>query len=85
VAERMNGGTPNVPIGAVERGSEPSLTGSTRAAVILPWERRGRDVAGGDQPRAAEARLAEAIGLAMSIGLVVLYEAILPLRVRRKR
>jgi len=51
--------------------------------VILPWERQGRDVSGGDQPRAAEARLAEAIGLAGSIGLVVTYEVILPLRVRR--
>jgi GTPase len=85
VADRTNGGNPNVPFGAVERRSEqPSLTGeSTRAAVILPWERQGRDVSGGDQPRAAEARLAEAIGLAMSIGLVVVYEVILPLRVRR--
>ena len=73
-----------MPFGAVELRSEPSLTGeSTRAAVILPWERQGRDVSGGDQPRAAEARLAEAIGLAMSIGLVVVYEVILPLRVRR--
>ena len=84
MADRTNGGNPNVPFGAVERRSEPSLTGeSTRAAVILPWERQGRDVSGGDQPRAAEARLAEAIGLAMSIGLVVKYEVILPLRVRR--
>jgi GTP-binding protein HflX len=84
VADWTNGGTPNVPVGAVERRGEPSLTGeSTRAAVILPWERQGRDVSGADQPRAAEARLAEAIGLAMSIGLVVVYEVILPLRARR--
>jgi GTPase len=55
----------------------------TRAAVILPWERQGRDVAGVDQPRAAEARLAEAVGLAASIGLIVVHEAILPLRMRR--
>jgi GTPase len=58
--------------------------GPTRAAVILPWEQRqGRDVAGADQPRAAEARLAEAVGLTASIGLVVVHSAILPLRARR--
>jgi GTPase len=84
VADWTNGGNPNGPFGAVARRGEPSVTGaSTRAAVILPWERQGRDVSGGDQPRAAEARLAEAIGLAGSIGLVVTYEVILPLRVRR--
>ncbi len=84
MADWTNGGNPTVPVGAVERRGEPSLTGeSTRAAVILPWERQGRDLSGGDQPRAAEARLAEAIGLAMSIGLAVVYEVILPLRVRR--
>ena len=33
--------------------------------------------------RAAEARLAEAVGLAASIGLIVVHTAILPLRVRR--
>jgi GTP-binding protein HflX len=33
--------------------------------------------------RAAEARLAEAVGLAASIGLVVVHTAILPLRIRR--
>jgi GTPase len=61
----------------------------TRAAVILPWERRGHssiEVSGrdsADQSRAAEARLAEAIGLAASIGLVVAHTAILPLRSRR--
>jgi GTPase len=49
-----------------------------RAAVILPWERTA-----GDQPRAADARLAEAVGLAASIGLVVVHSAILPLRTRR--
>jgi GTP-binding protein HflX len=50
-----------------------------RAAVILPWERPDRAEPG----RAAEARLAEAIGLAASIGLVVVHSAILPLRGRR--
>ena len=60
--------------------------GPTRAAVILPWERPDRpngDAAPIDQTRAAEARLAEAIGLAASIGLVVVHSAILPLRARR--
>ncbi|HVY17129.1 MAG TPA: GTPase HflX [Rhodopila sp.] len=50
----------------------------TRAAVILPWEKHGAE-----QPRAAEARLAEAVGLTASIGLVVVHTAILPLRARR--
>ncbi len=50
----------------------------TRAAVILPWDRTDRDHNG----RAAEARLAEAVGLAASIGLVVVHQAILPLRAR---
>ena len=57
-----------------------------RAAVILPWEkhgpRDGRD-AGTDQVRAADARLAEAVGLTASIGLVVVHTAIIPLRMRR--
>ena len=48
--------------------------------MILPWENaHPREEAG----RAAEARLAEAVGLAASIGLVVVHEAILPLRARR--
>ncbi len=51
----------------------------TRAAVILPWE-KSRD---GAEARAAEARLAEAVGLAASIGLVVVHQAILPLRAHR--
>jgi GTP-binding protein HflX len=51
----------------------------TRAAVILPWERPFRQ----DASRAAEAQLAEAVGLAASIGLVVVHTAILPLRARR--
>ncbi len=61
--------------------SEPDgvLHGPTRAAVILPWERADRQ----DAARAAEARLAEAVGLAASIGLVVVETAILPLRTRR--
>ncbi len=59
----------------------------TRAAVILPWERRregtARDGPTAELPRAAEARLAEAVGLAASIGLVVVHTAILPVRARR--
>jgi len=57
-----------------------SRAGPTRAAVILPWERTSR---GHEQHRAAEARLAEAVGLAASIGLVVVHTAVLPLRIRR--
>ena len=51
----------------------------TRAAVILPWEKPDRL----ESNRAAEARLAEAVGLAASIGLVVVHTAILPLRAHR--
>ncbi len=52
----------------------------TRAAVILPWERPDRP---GEASRAAEARLAEAVGLTASIGLVIVHSVILPLRGRR--
>ncbi|MDT7953001.1 MAG: GTPase HflX [Acetobacteraceae bacterium] len=51
----------------------------TRAAVILPWERPFRQ----DASRAADAQLAEAVGLAASIGLVVVHTGVLPLRARR--
>jgi GTPase len=51
---------------------------------VLPWDRSGRHrAAPGEQTRAAEARLAEAVGLAASIGLVVVHTAVLPLRARR--
>ncbi|HEY1932514.1 MAG TPA: GTPase HflX [Acetobacteraceae bacterium] len=57
---------------------------------MLPWERvRGpdREHANGDAPRtdirAADARLAEAVGLAASIGLLVVHTAVQPLRIRR--
>ena len=63
-----------LPAKRVETAAAP-----TRAAVILPWERPDR----GDTSRAADARLAEAIGLAASIGLVVVHSAIFPLRARR--
>ena len=62
--------------------------GPIRAAVLLPWERpRERDSrpdgAVPEAGRAAEARLAEAVGLAASIGLIVVHTAISPLRTRR--
>jgi GTP-binding protein HflX len=50
-----------------------------RAAVVLPWERPSR----GSASRAAEAQVAEAVGLAASIGLVAVHTAIIPLRSRR--
>ena len=61
----------------------------TLAAVILPWTRPDRSDAGRreegqrDDVRAAEARLEEAVGLAASIGLVVVRQAVLPLRSRQ--
>ena len=51
-------------------------TAPTRTGVVLPWERH-------DTGRDADARLAEAVGLAASIGLVVVGQTILPLRERR--
>jgi GTP-binding protein HflX len=60
--------------------TEPVMGGApTRAAVILPWERE--EVS--DSRRSSEARLAEAMGLAASIGLVLVHSAIVPLRRRR--
>jgi GTP-binding protein HflX len=64
---------------------------ATRAAVILPWERprerdhgvNGSELNGGGPMRAADARLEEAVGLAASIGLVVVHQAVLPLRARQ--
>ena len=47
-----------------------------RAAVVLPWERSA-------EARAASARLAEAVGLAASIGLVIVHQAVIQLRERR--
>ncbi len=56
--------------------------------MVLPWEKpRERDGnglnGGGDMPRAAEARLEEAVGLSAAIGLVVVHQVILPLRARK--
>ncbi len=53
---------------------------------MLPWERSDHDRNGGrpaDAHRSAEHRLAEAVGLTASIGLVVVHTAIVPLRARR--
>ncbi len=59
-----------------------------RCAVVLPYERASRgnvlEFAPREaMPRAAEARLAEAVGLAASIGVTIVHEAIHPLRQRR--
>ena len=62
-----------------------------RGAARTPEHDRGNGDArlvvdfarGRESGRAAEARLAEAVGLAASIGLVVVHTAILPLRIRR--
>jgi GTP-binding protein HflX len=57
---------------------------------VLPWDKsdRGRGASneagrGVDARRTAEHRLAEAVGLAASIGLVVVHSAIVPLRGRK--
>jgi GTPase len=52
---------------------------ATRAAVILPWGKPHPQ----DEIRAAEARLEEAVGLAASIGLVIVRQAVVLLRARR--
>ncbi|MBV1798369.1 GTPase HflX [Siccirubricoccus sp. G192] len=57
-----------------------------RAAVILPYGRPHRPAASPaaeGAPRAAEARLAEAVGLAASIGVTIVHSAVYPLRERR--
>lgn len=51
----------------------------TRAAILLPWEHGGRH----NGPREADARLAEAIGLAASIGLVIAHEEVVQIRAHR--
>ncbi|MDD2877159.1 MAG: GTPase HflX [Acidiphilium sp.] len=50
-----------------------------RAAILLPWEHGARR----DRLREAEARLAEVIGLAASIGLVIAYQDTLQIRALR--
>src|SRR3712207_1149905 len=54
-------------------------SGATRTAVVLPWE----NSAGGHQPRSADARLAEMVELAESIGLEVVHTAVVPLQAHR--
>ncbi|WP_241667074.1 GTPase HflX [Muricoccus nepalensis] len=51
--------------------------------MILPWERPHGTPDGRGASRAAEARLAEAVGLAASIGVAIVHTAVLPLRARR--
>ncbi|MDE2327848.1 MAG: GTPase HflX [Rhodospirillales bacterium] len=58
--------------------SIPTQAAPTRAAVLLPWEHGGRN-----GPREAEARLAEAIGLTASIGLVIAHDEIVQIRAHR--
>ena len=52
--------------------------------MILPYERRARSAGPVAEaaPRAAEARLAEAVGLAASIGVTIVHQVIVPLRER---
>lgn len=50
----------------------------SRAAVLLPWDKQAAHSAG--QLRSADARLAEAVGLAASIGLVIVHQQIFTLR-----
>ncbi len=78
---RGSGLRSDVSDGRAAAGTPGNSHSLIRAAVILPWARP--DHRQGDASRAAEARLAEAVGLAASIGLVVVHSAILPLRARR--
>ncbi|HUM08052.1 MAG TPA: GTPase HflX [Acidocella sp.] len=50
----------------------------SRAAILLPWDKEAART--GNQMRSAEARLAEAVGLAASIGLVIVHEQVFQLR-----
>jgi GTP-binding protein HflX len=49
-----------------------------RAAILLPWDKQAAHEAG--RIRTPEARLAEAVGLAASIGLVIVHEQVFFLR-----
>ncbi|MFC7735980.1 GTPase HflX [Roseomonas sp. GCM10028921] len=66
-----------------EAKTDTGAGGPTPAAVILPWERPHGIPDGRGATRAAEARLAEAVGLAASIGVAIVHTAIHPLRARR--
>jgi GTP-binding protein HflX len=61
--------------GAGRTAERERANGDPRAAAEYARSR--------DDGRAADARLAEAVGLAASIGLIVVHTAILPLRIRR--
>ena len=77
--------TPRATPGGPPTGRE-TKAGPTKAAVILPHERFGRPEPLRGEPaahRAAEAKLAEAVGLTASIGLTIVHTAIFPLRATR--
>ncbi|HET9147413.1 MAG TPA: GTPase HflX [Acetobacteraceae bacterium] len=59
---------------SIETGAAPQ-----RAAILLPWEKTSRT----NGAREADARLAEAVGLAASIGLVIAHQEIITLRAHR--
>ncbi|TPW34203.1 GTPase HflX [Oecophyllibacter saccharovorans] len=61
------------------RKAEETARPATRAAVVLPWQR----TPGSDTTRAADARLEEAVGLAASIGLEIVFQTVYTLRSRR--
>jgi GTP-binding protein HflX len=50
-----------------------------RAAILLPWDKSAARLLNGGA-RSAEAKLAEAVGLAASIGLAVVHEAVFFIR-----
>ncbi|OYV40904.1 MAG: GTPase HflX, partial [Acidocella sp. 20-61-6] len=56
----------------------PTAPPPNRAAILLPWDKSPGRAHGAS--RTAEARVAEAVGLAASIGLVVVHEQVFPLR-----
>src|SRR3712207_3034981 len=72
--ERPMSDTPSQPAQHADGGND----GTTRTAVVLPWEGSA-----GHQPRSADARLAEVVELAKSIGLEVVHSAVVPLRAQR--
>ncbi|PZW51067.1 GTP-binding protein HflX [Humitalea rosea] len=71
-------------IGEARVATIATSAGPTRAAVILPYEKHPREVSReAGSVRLADARLAEAVGLAASIGVAIVHTAIYPLRLRR--
>jgi len=59
-------------------GMKDTAPPPSRAAILLPWDKTTSRA--GATLRSAEGRLAEAVGLAASIGLVVVHEQIFQLR-----